>query len=492
VYLVDLVRLVSAAVLFQQYGSRSFDFKFYEVLTADGSLAPDGTLVWQKHFSGTSIPLNYRQGLADHAFDLTPTRYVRIAWKYWDAACAVAIGGGQGATTEQCAAGGITEELQVFGQGYPLDVQLHSPLIDLGGSKKVDAIDWKARTPPGTEVEIRSRSGDNLKQQIIYYDKNGKEVTQKKWEKLIASFRGPVDTLSVPGEGWSPWSRIYAHPGDPFLSPSPRHYMELETRLKSRDPQMAASLDWLSVTYSQPLADKVVGEVWPARVQPGVWTEFAYYLRAEGTTSGFDQVALRASVPLRFGSARLAGAEVEAVVDSSGGEFRVQLPRTVRRGELVELRFGGAVYLDGTRVEAFVEDSRQQGRQQVEAGDAEVGVDSQTDVVRLPVGEKLLANLRLASRVLTPNGDGINDQLSLDFDLVNILENRPLRFSLFDLSGRLVRQIETRSMAGAQQLQWDGADSQGARVPPGIYLLRLEAEGDARSEGISRVVQVAY
>ena len=179
VYLVDLVRLVSAAVLFQQYSFRDFDFKFYEVLTADGSLAPDGTLVWQKHFSGTSTPTNIHQGLADHSFDLTPTRYVRIAWKYWDAACAVAIGGGQGATTEICSAGGITEELQVFGEGYPLAVQLRSPLIDLRGNKKIDTINWQASTPPGTEVEIRSRSGDNLKEQITFRDKNGKEVTQK-------------------------------------------------------------------------------------------------------------------------------------------------------------------------------------------------------------------------------------------------------------------------------------------------------------------------
>lgn len=492
VYQVDLVRLVSAAVLFQQYGTRWFDFKFYEVLTADGSLAPDGTLLWQKHFSGTSTLTNIRQGLADHSFALTPARYVRIAWKYWDAACAVALGGGQGATTQGCHAGGITEEIQVFGEGYPLEVRMISPIIDLGGSKKVDALNWQASTPPGTALEIRSRSGDDLKEQITYRDKNGKEVTQKKWEKLISSFRGPVDTTDVIGEGWSSWSRIYPHSGSVFQSPSPRRYLELEARLKSQNPQAVASLDWLAVDYSEPLADKVVGEVWPARVQPGAWTEFVYYLRAQGTTVGFDQVALQASVPLRFGSAHLEGAEVGAVVDSSSGSFRVQLPRAVRRGELVELRFGGAVYLDATRIEAFVADSHLQGSQQVEAGDAETQVDSQTDVVRLPVGESLLANIALGSAVLTPNGDGINDELRVGFDLVNVLEARPLRLHLFDLSGRLVRQVEVLGAAGAQRLQWDGTDAQGDQVPPGIYLLRLEVEGDARSEGISRVVQVVY
>ena len=33
-------------------GSRSVSFKAYEVLTSDGSLAPDGTRLWSRHFSG--------------------------------------------------------------------------------------------------------------------------------------------------------------------------------------------------------------------------------------------------------------------------------------------------------------------------------------------------------------------------------------------------------------------------------------------------------
>ena len=47
VYWVDQVRLITFS---GQY--RGFSFNFYEVLTSDGSRAPDGSLRWTKHFSG--------------------------------------------------------------------------------------------------------------------------------------------------------------------------------------------------------------------------------------------------------------------------------------------------------------------------------------------------------------------------------------------------------------------------------------------------------
>ena len=377
---------------------------------------------------------------------------MRVGRKFWDAACAV-----EGyAIYDNCFAWGVTAELQVFGEGYPREVRLRSPLLDLGGSKNIRALRWQAETLSGTGVEVRSRTGDQLERQVAYYDKNGKEVTRKKWGKLIPSFRGPVDTTLVPGKDWAPWSQVYAFPGAPFQSPSPRRYLELEARLVSQDPQAAASLDWLSVDYAVPLADRVVGEIWPAQVQAGVWTPFTYFLRAQGATRGFDQVEVRASsVPLHFERVRLGGKEV----DSSAGGFGVHLPRPVGEGETIGVDFSGAVYVDATKVEVFVADSRQPGRQQVEAGQVEGGMGSQADVVRLATGETLLANVHLGTAVLTPNGDGVNDQLVVEFSLVNVLEARPLLLQCFDLSGQLAAQVEVAGVAGAQR--WCGTGGMG-------------------------------
>jgi len=72
------------------------------------------------------------------------------------------------------------------------------------------------------------------------------------------------------------------------------------------------------------------------------------------------------------------------------------------------------------------------------------------------------------------------------------LENRLLQLRFFDLSGRLVREMDQEIVAGRQQFVWDGRDELGRLVSPGIYVLRMELEGDARSENVSRIVSVVY
>lgn len=53
---------------------------------------------------------------------------------------------------------------------------------------------------------------------------------------------------------------------------------------------------------------------------------------------------------------------------------------------------------------------------------------------------------------------------------------------IYDLSGRLVREIEAESMAaGAHEMTWDGLDGAGRATSPGIYLVRVRASGAERS-----------
>lgn len=140
----------------------------------------------------------------------------------------------------------------------------------------------------------------------------------------------------------------------------------------------------------------------------------------------------------------------------------------------------------------FLEDSQQGGRQRVDPGDVTERVASSTDVVRLPMRSGLFADLEITPQILTLNGDGINDELRLAFSLVNVLEGRPLRLQLFDLSGRQVWEEEKVGLAGPQEFVWGGRDERGALAPPGVYILRLAVEGDARSETASRLVGVVY
>jgi hypothetical protein len=113
--------------------------------------------------------------------------------------------------------------------------------------------------------------------------------------------------------------------------------------------------------------------------------------------------------------------------------------------------------------------------------------------VALPAGSRLIDQLRLSAPLFTPNGDGINDRLGLEFNLLMFYLPRPLRVEIFDLGGRKLRSLsQAEAAAGRVGLEWDGLDEGGRLVPPGLYLLRVEAEGDAQAETVSRLVGVAY
>ena len=484
-------------------GRRDFTLKFYEVLTSDGSLAPDGSYIWTKHFSGKRTLRDQRLGVADHHFDLVRARLFRIRWLAWDAACnegyrlQAAASQGMSRGFGPCYGHGTADEYQAFGEGYPADVELTSGPIELSGGKNLMSISWEAETPPGTRVEIRSRTGNHIRVDTTEWFDNKdppQPVSQRRWNSLKKQKRaGPVTEIRNAGDGWSPWSNIYASSGQAFQSPSPRQAMELSVRLVGDSPSAVASLDWLAVEFSAPLADSAFGEIFPTQVLPGEPTEFSYYIRPMGSTRQLDRVAVSSSVPVRFVEVFLNGNPVEVdEPDSLAGGFQITFPRTIRRNELVEVRFESSVFVQGTRFEAFLGNSnRDDIRQRVDPGDADELIESSTIVVRLPVSGDLITDLRLEPAVLTPNGDGLNDEFDLTFNLANVLEPRSIQLRVFDLSGRLVYAENRDAVAGQQRFGWDGR-SGGRRVAPGAYLVELRLASDARDEAAHRILPVAY
>ena len=491
VYWVDLVRIVGNFL--SRPGQFRFNFDRYEVLTSDGSLAPNGTRIWHRQFAGRASTANRQLGIANHHFAPIRTRYVRIEWVFWDAACAAAcVGCG---IVPPCQFWGGTRELQIFGEGYPQRVMLSSPLIDLGGDKQVHAIRWRADAPVGTRVEVRSRTGNDLQMDITYHDKNGRVVTERKYNKLIPSFKGRIDTALSPGTNWSPWSKLYLQSGEPFASPSPRQYAELDVALVSEQPDVGTALDWLEIEFGDPVAQEVVGEIFPVEVQPGERTEFAYYIRPQQVAGrGFDHLEVESSAPIEFVEVLVEGEVVEATDTPTEGGLAIALASPVKSRQLVELRFAGTVFVDATRFDAFIAQGSADAllRQRVDAGDAYSEVVSSTNAVRLPVGARLLANVGMGPLALTPNGDGINDALMVEFDLVNVLAARWIGLRVFDLAGRLVWVREEEGEAGGRAWVWDGRGSWGAQVTPGLYVAELRVEGDEESYSRRRVVAVAY
>ena len=380
----------------------------------------------------------------------------------------------------------------MYGEGYPLAVRLRSPLIDLASGKNLNSLEWQAQTPLGTHIEIRSRTGNEVVEQYTFHDKNGKEVTQKRYDKLIPSFKGKIDTTRIPGADWSPWSNIYSASGAAFQSPSPRRFMELDVRLVSDSPTQAPHFNWLAVNFSDPLASEVVGEVFPLQVAPGQETLFSYFLRPATTRDGFDQIAIEATTVPRFDAAFVDGEPVEVVADTLAQGFRATFPRRIRSRQLVELRFTAPIYLQATRFDAFLEDSQKAQRQLVDPGDAAPKSRAVPTSCACPSPTSFLPTSRSAPRSLRPTATESTTNSSVSFDLINVLSARPLHLRLYDLSGRLLFAQERAGQAGHIAWHWDGRDQYGQRVPPGLYLAELHIAGDAGDRSVRRIVAVAY
>ena len=472
----DLAGIAPSSVDWRWTRRNAIHFPWYILWGSDGSLAPDGSLRWQVLGELPEHPRNLRDIVHfEEQFSLRPLRYLRMRYP-----------------NRQCCITGTTAEFQVFGEGYPAGTIMQSPIYDLGAVRNATALSWE-----GTRVEIRSRTGNLLQELYVFHDKNGREVTQRKYNKLIPSFKGRIDTVRSPGEDWSIWSQAYERSERGFLSPTPRRFVQLQAHFLSDDPMQGAILDELVLSYDEPLAAATRAEIDPLEAQPGQRTEFTYYLGwdAGAGSTGFDQLLMRSGADIELGEIRAAGRVLDAEVTRVDGGLDIAFADPFVRAGLIELDFASTIYRQQMPFEAFLASGRgeQQIRQRVDVGDASDAVASDAIAVSLPVGPALIDGLALSAALVTPNGDGIGDWLRIEFALLNVLQPRLLHVALYDLSGRKVRVLhDQQQIAGPIALSWDGRAESGQLAAPGNYILRVEVQGDAQTQGTTKIIALAY
>jgi hypothetical protein len=503
---------------------------------------------------------------------------------------------------------------------------------------------WEADTPPGTQVEIRTRTGDQLLQQIRYFDKTGNQKTAAEYAKLAGFLKGPSDTTVVVGPGWSAWSQRYRQPGELVSSPGLRRFMQLQARLKSDGGQNVPTLDRISVKMHQPVAQSLRAEVFPTVVAAGVLDTFSVFVQpdflqrpASVRSPGFDEVLVRADPGLDLQLVDVAlGTEEEFVadtplqrfvrdaegrfVDAAGAALAVQavgdslwlgLPNTVTgaaadalapvyyrsvlpgdevstgldrqvltftsynllpevergsvryfqrradgslaevdqtrheglaaaeqgpvryfrtivglgdqvpfdaagdsldqvgysrlggqrgwvvsRGRLLRVRFASRLFQQGTKLAVQVRQSDPATPWQAADGADVTGLSpSQSLAIGARGAQQAIADIALAPNPFTPNGDGVNEEIGIEFSLYRVQTERPLTIGIYSLSGQRVRRIAGMATGGEQRFTWDGRDEGGQVVAPGLYLCQIEVATDTESFGGQtqvRVIAVAY
>ncbi len=77
--------------------------------------------------------------------------------------------------------------------------------------------------------------------------------------------------------------------------------------------------------------------------------------------------------------------------------------------------------------------------------------------------------IRVGPNPFTPNNNGFNDFVRFDFSGADATTGYTVQ--LFDMNGKRVRSLTTN---GQSEIIWDGRDSGGSVLKPGIYLYIIE------------------
>ena len=340
------------------------------------------------------------------------------------------------------------------------------------------------------------------------------EVSEGKYAKLGFFKKGRIDTLQVAGSDWSNWSAPYVRSGDPIASPSPRQYLTLRARLTTTDPMYAAKLHSIRLNFNPPVAKQLQGELDIGIFERlGAPQEVSLFVKPVFTRQdlGFDEILVRTppDMSLEFGALRLwESGQAEELADVQVVETRpdslwLRLDRLVKQGgevDLVEVQFTTALFSPGVVLQAALGNSSLANSwQQVDPADVTELAQSQGLQILASVQDnKVLGDLGIQPEVVTPNGDGVNDVLSIDFTVRRLSGARPVTVRIYDLGGRLMRRLDAQKplVAGRYVLDWEAEDQQGRVVPPGIYILRIDIDADSdlgvKQTGVQHLLHVAY
>ena len=343
----------------------------WTVRVSDGSTASDGTPIWnmvsppERERNATTNKFIY----AEDRFEPLRTRFIEFVHL-------------DGSNTAPPTHVGV-RAMQVFGEGRVAGVVLTSPLIefkDRSNRRQAHAltrVEWVGETPPGTRIEVRTQTGNEVIPKWRFFLTNGTEVTRDKYWNRRTKPKDRGDSLATFSQGvdWSAWSRAYEHSGDRFISPSPRRFLRLQATLDSDWPDAVATLDSIIVHFTDPFASQVLAEVTPQiDVASGVPDTFSVFVRPifradePDTSTRFDEIRVLAShrtemelIEVRVGGqdALLAGeeAEVEEFGDDGQGGFvnsagdRLEIIST--RADTLWIRLPGFVDYDADSPPAY-------------------------------------------------------------------------------------------------------------------------------------------
>lgn len=404
-------------------------------------------------------------------------------------------------------------ELEIIAAGFLPEALYRTEVLDLGGPASLGPLRWAGRQDAEARVRMRSRAGGDDTPNIYWRrtfrgseqvttGPSGELLARRDYERLEIAQRGAITHDAA---NWDTWSAAYEFGdslGIPLRADDLRSHLQLEVAFTSFG-SLGGRLGFVEFAVSPPLVTRLVGEVSPSVAEIGSETAFTFAVRPtiEPGDPGFD------GAELRFAGGRFTAVEevridsevvVSETVELTEGRAFVRFPRldVAHSGELLEIDVRGEIFRTGASLQgrAFDSDAPGEVGQRVPGGEATEWLDGNSLVIEgARLDEHVLGDVVLPTAVVTPNGDGIHDELEIGYTVLKVTEPAAVRVLVYDLQGSLVREVYAGGdRAGRYGRPWNGRDSAGRLVAPGLYICRVEVDTDRRQERRTVVAAVAY
>lgn len=353
-------------------------------------------------------------------------------------------------------------------------------------------------------VVMQTRTGPD-RSPTLYYRFTGvgddvEEVAASVWNAIPEEERGPVQ----PNPEWSSWATVSE---STVRSTALHRYIQLRFRFS----EPGTIIRQLVLEYAQPaLVERLQAEIHPRLVAPGTEQSFSLSVLSHTFSSNRDIVAGFRQLEVLTGARvhavdRVLVDDVEVPFSASytpGESFRVNLGRRIDQdGTFLQIHFRATLYRDATRFETratevrFTDGQVESVYQTAEPADIDIDSPGGELVVRLETDEDLevIGDVLPSSTVLTPNGDGLNDEIRFAFDLFKLTRTARVQVTIHDLAGREVaRLLDEELPGGHREVVWGGLDEDGHAVAPGTYLYRVRVDGDEGRRTRQGVLGVVY
>lgn len=394
-------------------------------------------------------------------------------------------------------------EVEVYARGYVKKSTYVSKVLDFGRPMAWGELRWAGSKGERARVVIQTRSGADA-DPVTYFRYTGRGEERQQVEAAVYGQLKPGEKAGTgyDQEHWTYWSAYEFGDslGTQVVSLSPRRFLQLKVDLLPRDED-GGEVRYLELRASAPVATALVGEVWPVAARTGEWTSFRYVLRPTigSGDPGFDRLEIQSlSILGGVQGVRIGDVAVPYALEAEGPHrLVVSFARLQAKdsGALVEVGFEAQVLRYGATFEARVADSALplEVPQGVTSGDATGEYEGNRVSVSTVGSEPVLLRSRVGPAVLTPNGDGHNDEAQVEYEILEITGSASVRVEVWDLAGRRVRRLHAGAEGtGSYRRSWDGRDDGGRLLPPGIYLCRFGLVTDTEQTEETRILHLVY